>query len=83
MEEMVRLESSITIICHMLGDDMIKSLHKQQTLDSVRGMCQSPVRLQVEKISMSNSGGKEEKLGELRVSSTVDMIMVLWVHNIR
>jgi hypothetical protein len=70
----VRLESSTTMLCHMRGDDMIKSLHKQQTLDSVRGICQSPVRLQVEKISMSNSGGKDEKGGKL--SLTVDMIMV-------
>lgn len=70
----MRLESSTTMLCHMQGDDMIKSLHKQQTLDSVRGICQSPVRLQVEKISMSSSGGKDEKGGEL--SLTVDMIMV-------
>jgi hypothetical protein len=74
MEDMVRLESSTTMLCHMQGDDMITSLHKQQTLDSVRGICQSPVRLQVEKISMSNSGGKDEKGGKL--SLTVDMIMV-------
>lgn len=71
MEDMVRFESSMTMVCHMQGDDMIKSFHKQQTLDNVRGVCQSPVKLHVEKISMSNSGGKDEKGGEL-----LDRIMV-------
>jgi len=73
MVDMESLDSSTTMICHMQGDEMIKSLHKQQTLDSVRGMCQSSVKLQVVKISMSSSGGKD-KTGDAFASG--DMIMV-------
>jgi len=75
MEEIVRLDSSTTIICHMRGEENINSLHKWQTLDNVRGMCQSPVRLQVRNISMSSSGGKDENGGTL--SLAVEMMMAL------